>query len=258
MILTNTQGLPASLVEAVRNDPYDPGDSWMTASKLGSPPQLIALERMFGHVITVDVTERIWALFGQGVHAILERSDPSELKEQRLYAEFRGRRIGARYDAYHLNNALLQEYKVTSVWTVIYGERFKEWADQMCVQQELIEQSGLPVERMEAVVFLRDWAISEYERSLRAKSGISKGNYPPQMVVTVPIPRRTKEERVAWIEQRVAAHQAVEGMSAGELAEHSPCTPAERWYNPKTKKFNRCERYCPARSVCAQFNSGGK
>src|SRR5215472_16798226 len=74
MNLTNELNLPEPLVEAVRRDPYDRGDSDFTVSELVSPPRIVQLRRKHSGQFTEDASDRIFSLFGQAIHIILERS----------------------------------------------------------------------------------------------------------------------------------------------------------------------------------------
>ena len=72
-VVTNVHGLPEALVPAVTNDPYVGGGD-ISVTKLIDAPQVRALTRKHHDKLVVDVSERIWALLGQGVHTVLERA----------------------------------------------------------------------------------------------------------------------------------------------------------------------------------------
>ena len=97
MKITNELGLPEPLVDAVRNDGYTKGDADFSVTGLIGPPYQRKLMGEFSEKITEDVSERIWSLFGQSVHAIIERSAQDGTGkyqiEKRLYAEGMGKRI---------------------------------------------------------------------------------------------------------------------------------------------------------------------
>lgn len=77
MRITNRLGLPAALVAACQNDPYDPGDSDISITRLIAPPRQVALVKQYNDVLSEDVADRIWALRSQGIHSVLERAcDP--------------------------------------------------------------------------------------------------------------------------------------------------------------------------------------
>ena len=91
MKLTNKLGLPAALVAAVQRwaDKYNKGDADFSATGLLRPPLMSRLQRDHRDEITEDVIDRLYALQGQVVHAIL-----TSLKEAGLVRAIRGARGG--------------------------------------------------------------------------------------------------------------------------------------------------------------------
>lgn len=74
MKITNRKNLPAALVRACENDPYDPGTADISITRLVAPPRQVALIKQHTDEITNDVADRIWALRSQGIHCVLERA----------------------------------------------------------------------------------------------------------------------------------------------------------------------------------------
>jgi hypothetical protein len=104
MKYTNEYNLPEPIVMAVINDPYDSGDSDITATTLIKPPQMVYLEKKHKDAIIVDVSARLWALYGQSVHGIAERAAQGNcLVEERFYATVNGWKISAQIDLLELN-----------------------------------------------------------------------------------------------------------------------------------------------------------
>jgi hypothetical protein len=221
MKITNRGGLPAAIVEAVKNDPYTRGTKRadISATQLISPPRKIELERRFRDQLEEDASDRIWALLGQSVHTILERAEPSELVERRLYADFGGWTVSGQFDRLHVRAGVLQDYKVTSVYSGMQGAK-AEWVAQLNVLAELCEQNGYVIERAEVVAIYRDW--SKREAAQRAEAG--KTDYPPAQVAIIELPLWPSPMRTEFIERRVAAHRTAR--ESGSLPE---CTKDERW-----------------------------
>lgn len=228
MKITNRFGLPESIVQAVANDPYSDEGSDITASKLADPPQIRVLMRKHRDELEEDVRDRVWALFGQAVHAIIERAEPSEIAETRLFWNVLGWRLSGALDRYKLDAGKLSDFKVTSAWTIVYGDRVVEWTRQLNTLAELIVRNGGEVRDLEIVAILRDWSES------KAMQG---GNYPQAQIVAIPIPLWPQDERIAYIEERIRVHQAA------ELGAVPRCTDGERWLQPSTwavtKKGNK-------------------
>ena len=92
-----------------------------------------------------DAVDQIWSLFGTSVHAILERSEDTMFSEteQRLYAEVNGWKFSGAIDRQEIDkkdgSVNIVDYKVTSVWSVIFGK--VEWERQLNCYAYLCEQN---------------------------------------------------------------------------------------------------------------------
>src|SRR6185436_15819592 len=107
-MITNRHGLPAPLVNAMRNDPYTKGRSDISVTQLIQPPQPRKLLK--GREIEEDASELIWRLLGQAVHTILERAYPdTAITEKRVFGEVLGWIVSGQFDVY--DNGLLSDYK---------------------------------------------------------------------------------------------------------------------------------------------------
>lgn len=235
--LTNNHNLPESIRRAIENDPYDAGDCDISTTQLIDTPQVVTLKLRHGDKITEDISERIWSLLGQSIHVILERAAPDQvIAEKRYFAKISGWTISGAVDLIDHEQTLV-DYKVTSVFTFIYGSRLTDWTAQANVNRWLYHKNGGEVKKAQNILFLRDWAPS--------KAGI--GNYPAVQVVTIDLPLWTISEAAKYIKERVALHQAARTKADHDLPE---CSDEERWLNKGV--YKRCERYCAVRSVCCQ------
>lgn len=227
MRITNVHHLPLAIVEAVKNDPYPHGQTGdISATSLIAPPQLVALRRQHEADLEEDAADRIWSLLGQSIHTILERAEPSAITERRLFAHCAGWRVSGQADrivpldpAY--DNIHIEDYKTTSVWSVIDGVK-PEWADQLHVLQWLAAQNGYDVRGLSIVALLRDWSRN------KAKDG---GNYPQAPVITLTVRPRPLGALHDWITSRVERHQMARACLTGGIPPQ-PCTPEERWERP--------------------------
>ena len=227
MRITNVHQLPAAIVEAVRNDPYPRERSWdFSATELIAPPQLIALKRRHEDDLEEDAADRIWALFGQSVHAILERAEPTALTEIRLYGRCGTWNLSGQVDRLvaldpQARRFRIEDYKTTSAWSVLEGPK-PEWVAQLHILQWLAEQNGYPVGELAIIALLRDWS--------RGKA-LDGSPYPQAPVVTLRVPRADPAGLDAWISDRVQAHLAARAALA-QGQDPAPCTAAERWERP--------------------------
>ncbi len=213
MKITNELGLPEAIVEAVRNDPYNPGASDISVTRLIAPPQKVSIEAEHREEIVEDASERIWSLLGQAIHSILERSEHHAMAEERLAIERCGWVVSGQFDRLVVSDGILQDYKVTSVWSV-KDEPKEEWEQQLNCLAHIAREHGYKINRLEIVAILRDWSKN------KAKAG---GDYPRHNVVKIQIPMWSEDEAEYFIQSRVLAHQSAR---AGTI---TPCSAAERW-----------------------------
>lgn len=232
MNITNLQNLPAPIVAAVRNDDYDKGDCDFSTTELISPVRIQVLKRKWGEHVTEDASDRIFSLFGQAMHAVLERAaDPRyALVEKRYYwdCDMKGAlmkasehieygiRVGGRFDLmdYVLDTETntLTDYKFTSHYAVNGGVK-PEWSQQLNVNAFILKRNGFRIHKLQLTAIFRDWSKM---RAARTK------NYPQKGVQTFDVPIWEDEVTEQFIRDRIRAH--VEG------AENPPvCSPEERW-----------------------------
>lgn len=285
MKLTNNTGLPESIVNAVRNDPYSSGGADISVTRLIQPPQLVELSRVHADDIVIDASESIFSLFGQAVHHILDRAeDAGAIHERRLFTSQRSWRISGAFDRFY--DGLIQDYKVCSVYSVRDGGKV-EWEHQQNLLACLARRNGMVVDRLEIVAILRDWRRAEMERSG------DWTDYPRWQVEIVKLPVWDALDAEAFLDARVALHQ-----EARLHRNIHPCTDEDRWFtgeayavmkkggkravklhptreeadkhavnaankDPKSKfhvehrpgKYNRCQTYCSVADFCPQWKA---
>lgn len=289
MKLTNKQNLPQSVVNAVKRDPYN-NQGTLSVTTLIKPPQMVRLEKKHFNDIEHDVSDSLWALYGQSIHHILERSvGEGDRAEERLYMDVEGVTISGQYDLFTKEN-ILQDYKFTSVWAVkdALQNGKKEWEHQLNMLATLyaFTYDYYFVEKLQIIAFCRDWRNSEM---LRDPQGY------PNKVEIIDVPLWAPKETLDFIKERVKLHTS-------ETVQ--PCTDEERWIVPgkwavmkkgrksalrlldtegtalqwcaendqiknetaelksgisieeRPTKYNRCEGYCNCSMFCPQFNGG--
>lgn len=210
MQIQNRYNLPKSIVEAVKNDSYDRGESDYTVTQLINPPHLEALKWKHDDEIVIDASDRLWAVFGQIGHGILERAEQGAITEKRLYIEVDGSKIGGQFDRLVVNDGLLQDYKFTSIYAVMQPEIKPEWVAQLNMLAHLAGQNGYAIKKLEVVALLRDFSV-------RHKMS---DKYPDTNVKVIDIPFWPDWKTKEYIEERVRLHK-----------EDAPdiCEPHERW-----------------------------
>jgi hypothetical protein len=219
MKLENSLGLPEPIVNAIRNDEYNKGESDYSVTGLIRPVRIASLSRKWDAQLSQDVSDMIFTLFGRSIHTILERAGTDEyLTEQRFFSDFGDKPwvVSGQIDVYHKPTKVLSNYKICSRWVVADG--FKpEWQAQASMEALLMRRNGYEVKRSQVVAIFRDWSKMAAAR---------KTDYPDKQVTILPIPLWDDAKTETYIKNRIIAH---------ELGRENPpvCTEAERWTKPR-------------------------
>lgn len=278
MKYTNKLGLPQPLVDAVTNDPYTKGDADISVTELMDPPQMRYLRKKHEEEITFDVANRLYSLYGQVVHGILERNEKTAIAERRLSVQVSGWKVGGGMDRFVVDDGILQDYKFTTAYKVKKGEAPEEWVKQLNIYAEILRQNGDDVKKLQIVAILRDWSKLEASRD---------SEYPQQQVVLFDVPIIATQEVMQYITERVKLHQD------GAKGIYPECTKEERWakddvyavmqegreravrltaseeaanlilkpgqYIEKRVGIStRCEHYCAVKEFCTQYKKEKK
>lgn len=230
--ITNNSGLPIPMFNALKADTYVGGGD-ISITKLIAPPRQVALRKFHEDEIEEDADGRIWMLLGNAVHRVLELSASDDVVvETRLFMPIEGIhtdegplvwRLSGQPDVYQPATQELFDYKVTSVWSVLFGDK-PEWEAQVNLQAMLHRNKGDKVLTGSIIGILRDWSVR--------KARFEK-DYPPRAVKKIGLPMWTQEECIAYAQERVKLHQIAQRdyLASGKDPDVLPlCTPEERWY----------------------------
>lgn len=325
MKLTNKHHLPSPIVEAVRADSYTKGRAGYSVTELLSPPRLRALKEKHWDELEEDVADRIWSMLGQLMHLMLERAtykgkvalekvraileevsrtgeteiDLSDffkkcvalftegnlLFEDRLYTTINGVTVSGspdRFEAIALKEGVLEDWKFVGARKVQDGVP-SEYEAQLNCYAHILREHGFTVTQIKLQFLIRDWTAYKAKR---------EEGYPATQSVTMDVPIWEPSRVQAFLEERVAAHEAAKT----KLPE---CTQEERWAKDTVyavmKKGNksairgglkntaeeatllaaaltkstgvghsvqlrpgentRCEDYCPVKNFCSQYQN---
>lgn len=238
MKITNRYNLPDSIVRAVTNDLYSKGDCDFSVTELLLPPQIYALRKKYANEIEEDVSDRIWSLLGQGMHAALERANLKGIAERRLVMEVGPYKISGGMDLYE-ENGVLTDYKMTSTFKIKTRD-YDDYIFQLSAYAAILEYHGHVVNGIRVIAFLRDWM----------KRDVGKAGYPECQVATIDLPRISMPK---MLELMLARANALAATDKQEM--YRACSPNERWANPKSYG-KRCEDYCSISRAgkCDQYN----
>ena len=229
MKITNRFGLPDTLLNAVKDDEYDKGDSVLSVTQLISSPRIVLLQNLNADHMTADVVDRVPALLGTAVHKIIEKGSKdlaNHIVEERLFATINGWKISGAVDL-QIDNGdgtwEINDYKVTSVYSVMDDK--VEWIQQLnCYAWLAGWIHGRKVTKLKIIAILRDWQRRQAEL---------KPDYPASQVVAVDIPLWSEADQEKFIFERVRLHQeAIKSVDKGESLPY--CTNEERWLRGET------------------------
>jgi len=225
--ITNNKGFPLALVKAVENDSYSKGRADRSVTGLLSPPRQAALKDIHEDVLTEDVADRTYALYGQLIHLLLERAgeqDRNALTEERMFTEVEGWTISGQTDTITLTE---EEGWVVSDYKFVTAYKFKrnysgelvmpvDYERQLNMYAHLLRENGFRVDELKIVAIYRDWSKLEARRD---------SNYPQLGAETHDVKLWSADEAREFMEERVRLHQDAETA----LPE---CDDEERWAKP--------------------------
>ena len=225
MKITNNFGMPQPFVDFAINDKYSKGKADISVTTLIDSPKIRLMKEKHDHQIEVDAVDMVWALFGTAVHSVLENSKQSEdsITEERLYSTVSGWVLSGAIDRQEIkdDNITIVDYKVTSVWSVIYGK--PEWENQLNCYAYLVNDKHAfnksKVTNLKICAILRDWNRRDAER---------KPDYPQAPIVFVDIPLWDHEKASKYIIDRMALHQEAQ-ILADVHGDLGLCSAEEMW-----------------------------
>lgn len=231
MKITNKLNLPDMLVRAVEKD-YEYRDKRYSITSLLDPDRVLMLKRRYNDLIQQDVSECIWMLFGTITHYALETGiecRENEYVEEHLEHTFdNGYTLSGIID--HVED-FIDDYKTTSVWTVIYGSNNEHWKKQLQMGAYLhYKEHGNWIPKGRIIAILKDWNKKDV-----------KDNYPKLPIEVIEFDLGTPEEIEKWILERFKRIEILEKTLDNDLP---LCTAEERFnsgdkYAVKKKTYKK-------------------
>ena len=224
MKITNKLGLPDMLQRAAEKE-YTYRDKRYSITSLLDPDRVLMLKRRYNDIIEQDISECIWMLFGSVTHYALETGiecKENEYVEEHLEYTFdNGYTLSGIVD--HVYD-FVDDYKTTSVWTVIYGSNNEHWKKQLQMGAYLhYKKHGNWISKGRIIAILKDW---------NKKDAKSKMDYPDYPVHVIEFDLGTPDEIEKWILDRFETIRILEKLSDFELP---MCSMEER--------FNKGNKY---------------
>ena len=226
MLITNKFNLPEPIYQAILwLEQSHKSNADISCTMLVDSPLRAWLGHKYYDQLEEDASERIWALQGSIVHAILERFGKTSglhVEKQVIVKDILGWSVSAILDCVIKDGALM-DYKYTSVFALKGGMK-SEWVAQLNIgawlakhcSDETMVKALSSVSSLKSYTIYRDWRLGE-----AAKEG---SKYPrPSEWHDVPV--WSEEQTEKYIKTRVALHQE---------ARNNPgvppiCIDSERW-----------------------------
>lgn len=227
MQITNKLNLPYGLVKAVSPDPHNkPGE--ISATTLIQGTKQVILTQRHWNELEDDVADRIWAVFGTAVHALLESEGENEFCEIELKQKVSNITVTGRLDNYNMATGVIADYKNTSVFKVKAGLQkdadgkehgFPEWKMQGLIYSWLLQKNGLPATKCRFIALLKDHSMTEAARDR---------SYPqsPVYVYDFDVTKEDLEEIEKFIMKKVFQYELFCSTEDDNIPE---CTENERW-----------------------------
>jgi hypothetical protein len=224
MKLTNKYNLPQTFVNVLNRPTYTKGKAHLSATEIITSPRIVQLKKIHWDNLEEDVADKVWAIFGTAIHAVLELGkDDHHIIEQRLHANVDGWDISGAIDLQRVEDdgIIVADYKTTGAWAVMNEK--SDWEQQLNIYAWLVEKvKKVPVKKVEIIAIIRDWS----RRDAQVKEG-----YPEAPIKVIDVPLWTFEQRENFIKERIQLHS--NALFAAETADDLPqCSPSEMWEKP--------------------------
>jgi hypothetical protein len=224
MKLTNKYNLPQTFVNVLNRPTYTKGKAHLSATEIINSPRIVQLKKTHWDDLEEDVADKVWAIFGTAIHAVLELGkDEHHIIEQRLHANVDGWDISGAIDLQRVEDdgIIVADYKTTGAWAVMNEK--SDWEQQLNIYAWLVEKvKKVPVKKVEIIAIIRDWN----RRDAQTREG-----YPEAPIKVIDVPLWSFEKRESFIKERIHLHS--NALFATETSETLPeCSPSEMWEKP--------------------------
>jgi hypothetical protein len=217
---TNNAQLPAPIVEAIINDDYDysKNPNAISVGQITDSPKIRILNNLHYDEMTADVSDSLWVLLGKAVHSVLQTvKKKNRLIEKRIEEQVDGFLVRGKPDFYDRKTGELYDYKITSVWSYVFGSRKAEWEKQLNLYAYLIRDKNHPIKKIQNHLILRDWTAS--------KVTSENPDYPKVPFAIVNHRIWSDKECENYLYARLKLHKEASNKDPDELQ----CSDEERW-----------------------------
>lgn len=220
MTITNKHGLPQAMVDAVSVSEHN-SEGRLSATTLMKSTREILLTKRHWSKLEDDVANRVWSIFGQAVHALLDKETATSFSEVDLGAKVLGKEVTGRLDCYNMQDKKISDYKTCSVWKIKFND-FSDWYRQGLIYAWLATKNGFEVTECEFIALIKDHTQTEASRN---------ADYPqePIFIYRFAVTPERLQEIETFIYAKVKEVERCEKLPDNELP---LCTDEERWASP--------------------------
>lgn len=224
---TNIHDLPKPLCAAIENQRalYSKGDADFSVTELIDAPLISVLKKAHADDLVEDFADHLWSLFGSLAHAVISNAGTGIVGthvERVVMATFHDVKVKGAVDHVFVGDRL-DDYKLTSSWSLIDGVVKPEWEKQENLYVHLLRNSENPddrdiakcIKKLHIVGMCRDWGPR-----MKAKM--------PTQIKMLPVRLWSVDECDKYLYERIEAHvMARESFANG--ATPLVCSDDERW-----------------------------
>lgn len=256
MKFTNKYGIKSqSTIDALTHDGYDlqnKPNNVLSCTEILDAPKVKILQNRHKNEITIDYSQRLWTLDGSAIHYAIEMANATHghnrLSEERLYLRISkagvecftlndGEKIldakwynsedlfvSVKFDQYDESEGVIEDNKRTSVWECIFGLK-PQRMQQLNIGALALRLIGFPVNKLRAVLFLKDWTRKNRKNAVSKEGEGAK--YPPIGYKEFEATPASVEDQIHFMIDRATLHKAWSEFEDDRIPE---CSPDERWY----------------------------
>lgn len=213
-MITNRFNLPAPIFNAVSKE-YKPNPERFSVTDLIGPPLIRHLKLKHWEELSEDASERLWMLLGSAVDKVISEHAKDAMVQFKFEVPIDGVMIVGKPDIFYLETGEIQDWKVTSVWSFLLGDK-KDWERQLNCYAWGMTKRSYPAAKLTINAILRDWQKSKILRDQ---------DYPRIPFISRDIPLWTFGEQEQYIKEQLELHR---------MSEPTECTPEEKWEKPTT------------------------
>lgn len=220
MITTNNMNMPQAFVNFVSNVRHNKSGTLSATTLLQGDKQIVLYDRHFDE-LTQDAADLVWSTFGTAFHSIMEKQADDSFKEEYFETQVEDWKVTGRIDRYDMRNKVIEDWKTSSVWKVIY-KSFDDWKAQGLTYAWLMRQAGLEVDKVRFIALLKDHSKTEAK---------VKPDYPqkPVYIYEFDVTIADLEETEKRIKEKIKSVTEAYKLGDDDIA---PCSEEERWATP--------------------------